>query len=405
MASLINDSNGRKRIQFTAPNGERKTIRLGKMAKRSAESIKFRVEHLVVAKLTGHAIDDDTARWITDLEPAMIDRLVRVGLIEPVAKPKPVGLGEFLDAYHDRRTDVKPITREVWRQSIRCLKDFYGADRAIDSITEGDAEDFRIWLLERKYAKTTVAKRLQFSRQFFRDAKKRKLVEENPFAEVSEQHVVEKQLDHFVTRDEIERVFAHCDLNWRLIVSLSRYGGLRCPSEVLSLRWDGIDWEKETMNVYSPKTERHAGKKYRTVPMFGSDTDLPQTLRDAYEAAPEGAEYVVGGKYRLTANTKDGWRNANLRTQFLRILKKAEVEPWPSPFHSMRAARVTELMNQHPIHTVTYWLGNSPRIALKFYARVRQEDWDKAAGDLGGAKCGAREAQNAAQQASTRKNN
>jgi len=397
MASIINDPNGLKRIQFVAPDGKRKTIRLGKMAKRSAEAIKLRVEQLVVANVTGHAIDGDTARWVAELDTTLADKLASVQLIKPREKQEPTGLGDFLDAYHDRRTDVKPATREVWRQPIRNLKEFFGGDKAIDSITEGEAEDFRLWLLEQKLAKTTVAKRLQFARQFFKDAKKRKLIDENPFAEVSEQAVVEKQLSQFVLRQDVEKILGHCNTNWRLIVALSRYGGLRCPSEVLSVKWENIDWDKQTMNVFSPKTEHHAGKKYRTVPLFAGDTPLLEILRDAYESAPEGAEYVVDASYRAAANTKDGWRNINLRTQFLRILEKAGVEPWPSLFHAVRAARETELLDQHPIHTVTYWLGNSPRIALKHYARVRQDDWDRASGQQGGAKSGALVAQNTAQ--------
>ena len=39
MASIVNDPNGRKRILFVAPDGKRKTIRLGKIDRKSAESI------------------------------------------------------------------------------------------------------------------------------------------------------------------------------------------------------------------------------------------------------------------------------------------------------------------------------------------------------------------------------
>ena len=40
---------GKKRIQFFNPAGERKTIRLGKVSQRSAESVKYRVEQLLEA--------------------------------------------------------------------------------------------------------------------------------------------------------------------------------------------------------------------------------------------------------------------------------------------------------------------------------------------------------------------
>jgi hypothetical protein len=55
MASIGNDPGGRRRILFVDIDSKRRTIRLGKMAKRQAEAIKVRVEHLVAAKISGTA--------------------------------------------------------------------------------------------------------------------------------------------------------------------------------------------------------------------------------------------------------------------------------------------------------------------------------------------------------------
>ena len=56
--------------------------------------------------------------------------------------------------------------------------------------------------------------------------------------------------------------------DWRTIVALCRYGGLRCPSEVLTLKWADVDWEHGRFRVHSPKTEHHPGKEVREVPLF-----------------------------------------------------------------------------------------------------------------------------------------
>ncbi len=73
MASIANDPGGRRRVLFVAPDGKRPTIRLGKVSQRAAEAVKFRVEQLLAAKMTGHAIETDTAGWVAGLEPAMAD--------------------------------------------------------------------------------------------------------------------------------------------------------------------------------------------------------------------------------------------------------------------------------------------------------------------------------------------
>ena len=83
MASVANDPNGRRRLQYTDADGRRKTIRLGKMSKRTAESVKVYVEHLLNAKVTRHPIDGETARWVASLDEVLAGKLARVGLIQP----------------------------------------------------------------------------------------------------------------------------------------------------------------------------------------------------------------------------------------------------------------------------------------------------------------------------------
>jgi integrase len=398
MASIARDKNGCRRILFVAPDGKRPTIRLGKVSQRTAEGIKYRVEQLLEAIQFNRSMEPDLVEWVKGLEPLLAKKLARVGLIpNPEAKPAAT-LGPFLTDFTTRRIDVKPATKEVWSQVVRNLLEHFGADRDLAEVTEADAEDFKMFLVAQKLAPTTVSKRLQFARIFFRAAKKRKLIADNPFAEVSAKAVMRQDRQRFITREETDRLLDVCNPTWRVIVALSRYGGLRCPSEVLSLRWQDVDWEAGRIVVQSPKTEHHVGKASRAIPLFA---ELRPILSEAFDLAPEGAVYVVDGNHRDAANTASGWRNCNLRTQFERIVKRAGLQPWPRLFHAMRASRETELAKEYPIHVVTSWLGNTPRIALKHYLQVTDADFERAAevSEKGGAESGAPSAQNAAQRA------
>ncbi|MFO0011427.1 MAG: hypothetical protein ACK553_01670 [Planctomycetota bacterium] len=49
----------------------------------------------------------------------------------------------------------------------------------------------------------------------------------------------------------------------------------------------------------------------------------------------------------------------------------------------MRASRQTELQREFPLHVVCSWLGNSPRIAQQSHLLVTEDDFAKAAGELG----------------------
>ncbi len=170
-----------------------------------------------------------------------------------------------------------------------------------------------------------------------------------------------------MTRGEASCVLEACpDYEWRLLFALSRYGGLRCPSEHLALRWNDIDWERERFLVHSAKTERHEGGASRWVPIF---PELRPYLDDAWAQAGEGAEFVIT-RYRDD--------NANLRTQLRRIIKRAGVAIWPKLFQNLRASRATELAAEHPAHVAAAWLGHSTTIANKHYWQVTEDDFKRA---------------------------
>ncbi|MCA9070445.1 MAG: tyrosine-type recombinase/integrase, partial [Planctomycetaceae bacterium] len=210
---------------------------------------------------------------------------------------------------------------------------------------------------------------------FFKLAKKRKLISENPFQETSAPAGDSSGRQHFVTEEDAGKLLSVANPTWRTILGLCRFGGLRCPSEVLSLRWEDILWDSQKIVVTSPKTEHHEGKGSRVIPLF---SELLPILLESSELAEDRAEYVVGGNYREAAQGPNGWQNCNLRTQFERIIKRAGLAPWPRMFPNLRASRETELVKKHPVHVVVSWMGNTPRVAMKHYLQVTDEDFRKA---------------------------
>ncbi len=398
MASISTDKKGRQRLHFTGADRKRRTIYLTGFPERVVQEVKHHVEHLVYAQAKGYPVDAATARWCDELLEALAEKLTGVGLAVGSKRPSEATLGPFLDDYVKLRIDVKPATKEVWSQVVRNLKDHFGHDRPLSSITEGDAENFKMFLVGEKLAPTTIHKRLQFARMFFRAAKKRKRIQDNPFAEVTAKAVMRDDRQRFISPEEVDRLLAVCNPTWKTIVGLARYGGLRCPSEVLSLRWEDVNWDTGRIVVQSPKTEHHPGKASRTIPLFA---ELRPILDEAWELAPKGAVYVVAGDHREKANTPGGWRNCNLRTHFERLVRRAGLTPWPRLFHALRASRETELVKEHPIHVVTTWLGNTPRVAMKHYLQVTDADFEKATG--GNAKSNARPRQKAPSQSNAEK--
>lgn len=375
MASVTNRPNGHKWIQFTDGAGKRQTVRLGKRTVKAANEIKTKIEALNCAAVARLSWDRETAEWVGGIGLALRDKLAAVGLVPKRQDDAPATLESFIDAYIAGRTDVKPATKEVWRQGKNGLVAYFGANRLLREVTQGDADGYKLKLIGDKLATMTVRKRLQFAKMIFRAAVRRRLISSDPFADVNVQASMPDRR-RFITQDEATKILAACpDHHWRLIVALARYGGLRCPSEVLSLRWQDVDWESSRIVVQSPKTEHHPGKATRTIPLFD---ELHDHLQTSFELAPEGAVYVIDERFRRSAMGKSGWRNCNLRTTFEKIVRRAGLEPWPRLFHNLRSTRQTELAEDFPSHVCCAWLGNSEDVARQHYLQVTDEHFKAA---------------------------
>lgn len=381
MASLCRDKNGGKRILFMDGDGDRRTLRLGTLSVKAAESVRLRVEALIAARFAGTPIDAETARWLADLPDVMHARIVRAGLADAREKMARVTLGGLLEAFMASR-DVKPSTLVRMNQVRTALLGHFGESRPVASITEPNAEAWRAALRSDGYAVATVSRTVVYARQVFRWAVRRGMAAGNPFAEVKAGAQANPARLAFIDRATIARVLDACpDAEWRLLVALSRFGGLRVPSEAFALRWEHVDWSGSRLLVPSPKTEHHDGKGERVVPLF---PELLVHVQAAFDAAPEGAVYLLDRLRRTT----------NPATHFRRIIRRAGVTPWPKAWHNLRASRQTELAADFPLHTVCAWIGNSRAVAAGHYLQVTDADWQRA---TGGAECGALGAQNAAQ--------
>lgn len=376
MASLSKHRNGWN-IRYVDRDGVQRSFYPGKMPKKAAEGIKRHLEQLLASQTASTAVPGETASWIAGCGLAMRNKLHVHGLIAaPEEAAKPVSIGVFTADYIARRGDVKRNSKNLWRTCRNHIMKFFEKDRPISSVSVGDAKDFRQWMLRegrgagRGLAENTVRKTCSFSAQVFADALDRGFVTSNPFIhrDIPKTTRENRTRDFFVTRGMAEAVLEACsDDEWRLIFGLSRFGGMRCPSEHLSLRWPDIQWDAGRIVVTSPKTAHHHGKGSRVIPLF---PELRPLLQKVYDAADDKGGFVIT-RYRMA--------NANLRTRLMKTVRRAGLEPWPKLFHNLRATRETELAADYPLHVVCKWIGNSIQVATRNYLQVRDEDFRRAA--------------------------
>ena len=225
-----------------------------------------------------------------------------------------------------------------------------------------------IWAL-RFYSVTTLPSSATFSHwrlQFFEDAVEREEIVKNPFKAkgVPRSSHTNRERFVFIDREFADKVIECLPTNeWKLIFALSRFGGLRCPSEVKALEWSHVLWDQSRLIVPSPKTEHHDGKDERVVPIF---PEIRPYLEAAYQENQTGSIIV------------DHQSHTNLSVKLKKILKRHKIKPWSKTFQNLRSTRETELAEEYPIQVVCSWIGNSPKVAMRHYLQVTDHHFDKA---------------------------
>ena len=375
MASLSTDANGRRRLQVVDRDGKRHSIRLGRVAKRHAETVRAHVEELVGSQRTGNEPAQATRQWLSELDPQLLRALSRIGLVQ---KGDALQLDELVTAYLERRRDLKPKTRGFLRHSTDCLIEHFGPDRQTRSITVAEAKDWRRWMLSKGLSEATARTYARGVKQVFADARERGLIENNPFQKLPTGSVANTN-NRYVTRDEGMTLLDACiEPEWRVLIALCRFAGLRCPSETHGLRWRDIDLENKRLTVRSPKTEHHVGHESREVPM-------QPVVAEAISRLPVQSH---GAAVMLTISRH------NLHRRLATIVKRAGIEPWRDPFHCLRRSCQTEWAQHFPEYAVAKWIGNSTVVARRHYLKVPPELAARAT-ELGTAGLGV--VQNAAQ--------
>jgi integrase len=349
-----------------------------KRAEKLATTIAGHSEALSQAKANNVTADPAAVAWANGTTGKLRDKLVSWGLADPInarlATDEGRLLGPFINAYIKSRSDLKQGTADQYRYCRKVLVDYFGEYRALSSITSADAERWRRWLLAKvvkpatdtspaeTMAIATVSKYVKRAKTMIAEAVKDRLLQENPFDCLKGGNESNSERHRFISGEAMSKVLKACpDADWRLIFTLARYCGMRCPSEVLGLRWSDVDWDAGRLRINSSKTG------LRFCPIF---PEVLPILSEAFEIADDGAEYCVS-RYR---------QGANLGTEAKRIIERAGLVPWVKPFVNLRSSRRTELQERFPDHVINGWLGHSGAVAAKHYLQTTEEHWDQAKG-------------------------
>ena len=366
MATVEKDGQG-YRVRFIDHNKKRKTIRLSGINKANARTVAHHVQELVNWRKSGLTLDSQTAEWLAKkIGQELHDKLAKAGLIERRASCL---LTKFMAEYltDGRTVDGKPAaanTLKKWRQAEKVLNEFF-ENKSLRDITHDDAVKFRRWLDAGTLGENGIRTHIGVAKMFFNVAKRRKLIEENPFEFQKASLVLDRSRDFFLNRANAAKIMEACpDTQWKLVFALWRFAGLR-KMEIFQLRWENILWDQGRMLVTIPKTKHHEGKESRFVPIG----DILPWLEKAFDEAPEGNQRVI---------TRFVETNVNLAKPFEKIIKAAGLKVWPKLIQNLRASCETDWLDSGiAAHVVAKWIGHSVKVQNDNYAQVDDHHFDQ----------------------------
>ncbi|EMB18316.1 integrase family protein [Rhodopirellula europaea 6C] len=381
MASLehvARDGRNHYRLRLSLDK-KRIRIGLGEFNEEQANEAKEHIEHLVGQHRRGRPPAPSSADWLDRLPLEIHDRIASHGLVEARQRAElPRTVLAFMRAYIKSRTDWKKP--ENYRQAVDHLEAYLGKDAPLGSLVKGDVERWQRWMIDDKkgpkLSPNTAGQNVKRCRQMMRQAVDDNLIESNPFVGVKIDLRSDTSKNRFIAADQATAIMEACpDQEWRVIFGLCRFAGLRCPSEVLRLRWSDIQWNRGRFKVTAPKTKRY-GKGTRIVPLFREvRTELDALFSIVGPGLECAADSYVIQRYRCS--------EANLRTTYNKIVERAGLAVYPKPFMALRASRRTELerSGRHKNHVLNDWFGHSGAIAETHYLSVTEDDFLDALAD------------------------
>ena len=374
--ATVNYRNERAEIRFYDHRGERRSVALGKITKRAADSALTHVQGLINSKIGGLQPNAENIVWASNQRPRIVDYLAGIGLIQPrqvevIAVAPEVKLAPTIDDWYSQYIDNRKGsegTKKVWNRAKNQAVKFFGKDRRIDSITTGEAITWFERMLngDKKdkgmLAEATARKMVGVARQVFKRALKFKLVNENPFADEELKSTVGVREKEYIALPRIQQLISIMPtVEWRAVIVFARFGGLRVQSELPLLKWSDVLWDENRFIVrLSPKT-----KKTRLTPIF---PEIRQILEELYPITGK-SEYVLN-----VMRTK----SKNWRMPLEKMMKRAGMTLWPDPFNALRSSAATDIAKKYGTACEAEWLGHSPQIALKHYLRATDADFERA---------------------------
>lgn len=295
---------------------------------------------------------------------ADIEQQAATGTVQQGKAPK---LSAWLEHYIKCRPDYADATIQLYNQAVDHLTDHIG-NLPIDKITKQHAATYPPYLIKLKLEPATAHKHARCIRALLNEAVEQDIIIRNPFAKIRTPGQAETTFE-YVGPDKLAKLLDACpDYTWRVLIALTRLGGLRL-GEAMRLEWTDVNWQEHTITVRSKRKNRTTKDKTRLVPAMPNLFDILLTSFEAGEPVPVGLP-----RWAFSGSTCRGYQTIE------KIIKQAGLTQWDKPFHTLRKSLESDWLAVYPVMDVARWLGHSPSVAAQHYHQTTPETMAKVTG-------------------------
>lgn len=285
-------------------------------------------------------------------------------------------LADWIDQYLELRHDISHASHRLINNTAEYLKQHFGDDRRIDTITRADAAGFRAALAKvghsdedtrRAVGEQTLRKHMRICKTLFgirHGAQSLDLIAYNPFDRLPSTVAPVDKDWAYIDDKAMQGLLEACpDTSWRALLAIARWAGLR-RGEMLALGWADIDFDARRLTVRN-EGKQTTKKRTRVVPI---DPRLHAVLLERFAGAGDGEAVVALGNNNLIRNLKV-------------IAKRAGITNWVKPFHTLRKNCQSDWNAKYPEPDVCAWLGNSQAVSRAHYHQTLETTMKAAAGE------------------------
>ena len=263
-------------------------------------------------------------------------------------------LGEYIQHFIQvREADLEPATISGYEYATNHAIEYFGPGCLMGRISKPEARGYKASLAKSGLSRWSVETYVTRIKTVFEQAVDDELILRNPFRGLSKTVKADRDW-HYVTKQEFQALLQTAQNGWREILALCRLAGLR-RAEAFHMEEKFIDRKNKRLRVighgaWNPKT-----KKSRVVPIF-----------------KELQEILSGQKIKSTILSHPN-------RDFKVLCRRAGVEPWSSPFQSMRKSCARDWAQQFPSHVTREWMGHtSLNTTDKYYLQVPPSEYQRA---------------------------